>query len=308
MGRRWRTEQVLRFCADAGVDDPLDAVRQRAQTISRDLTGPPYKLDGNTVLASLGIQRIAYARDLAGDGRIIRADGGYLIEINSTRAPSRMAFTLAHEIGHTSFLPFDVRSRVTREDRSTEAYRRDDEEEFLCDVAAAELLMPKRPFLDQVCAVGPSVKGILSLGRSFETSLLSTARRFAEMGAWKCYIAFWRVDGDGLVRLEYGFRSGRLNIAVPKGSIASSRSIVVAALSMGRARGVSDIGLISRWGDVVGPVFVDAMKLQGQPTILSVAVLDQHPEQLCAIADRSEVPRGGRAPTQGAFHFPPQRR
>lgn len=305
MRREWRSQQVLRFCAEAGAQNPVAAVQMRAQAILKALPGPPYKLDRDTVLASLGIHRVAYARDLPGDGRIIREESGYLIEINSTRTPSRMTFTLAHEIGHTFFLPFDERHRVAREDISTEAYRRDNEEEFLCDLAAAELLMPTRPFLDRVCVLGPSPRAILSLARTFETSLLSTVRRFAEIGAWRCHLGFWRIDKVGVVRLEYGFRSGRINAMVPNDSIAPTDSVVVAAMSIGHARGLSDIGLRSRWGDVVGPVFVDAIKLQNQRTILSVAVLDRHAEQLCAMADKTESFGNISAASQGAFHFPP---
>src|SRR5437867_11139604 len=77
------------------------------------------------------------------DARLIpEVSGGHRIEFNPNQPRARVRFSLAHEIGHTLFPDCDsmIRNRVPWTSRS-DAWQL----ELLCNIAAAEILMPPGP-------------------------------------------------------------------------------------------------------------------------------------------------------------------
>lgn len=108
---------------------------------------------------------------------------GYVIRISTKFHPSRRPFTLAHEINHVFFLKASgERSRL---DRSVGEHHEVGAgsaitEEALCDLGAAELLLPfdrLRPWLSSpidMAAVG-------QVATDFGTSVESTARRLLSL-------------------------------------------------------------------------------------------------------------------------------
>jgi len=190
-----------------------------------------------------------------------------------------------------------------RADAETERFNRDDEEEFLCDVAAAEMLMPTKQFVRDACLYGPSSRTIMVMARIFGTSLTSTARRFAEAEAWRCHIGFWQIGRDRTARYQFGFGSNSIEYVVPRRAAALPDSVVAeAAVGGGTVRRRSDVGLISRRGQAVGEVFAEAMKLRGNDTVVCVAVFERHPEQLFAMFD-VESRRRTHGASQASFRF-----
>lgn len=285
--------------------DPVEAVRARAGELVRDLTGPPYDLESEEILKAVNIKQVRFAKALTADGRIFWEDGGYVVEISRRIVSVRRPFTVGHEIGHALFLPLDTKERAGRVDRSIGGFGSDDEEEYLCDVAAAEMLMPKGPFVKRVCNYGPSAMSLLMLAREFGTSLSSTARRFTEVNAWKCHVGFWNVGKDSSPTLQFGFWSGRLRLEIPQGFRGPINSPVAVACTERRGvRGWSDIGLVSNFSEHIGEVFVDAVCVGGGRLVLSVSILEKHPEQLCSMADMVAKRLRDTAHSQSAFRFP----
>jgi Zn-dependent peptidase ImmA (M78 family) len=284
--RTWTSENVLRFTAAAGELDPIEAVRKRAGAVIGLLPGPPYPLASETVQEALGVSSIRYARKLSADGRIFLQNGTYVIEISTRMDKSRRAFTLGHELGHALFLPFEPKERMSRQDTTTGTFARDNEEEYLCDVAAAELLMPKDMFSGRLAVYGPSVRSMLRLANDFGSSLLSTARRFVEVNVWKSHVGFWRVE-QGEARLDVGLGVPNLTWKIPRGYTAAVGSVVSrAAETKRRVTGWSDVGLISRRGERLGEIFAEAIPVAGGKTIISVAVFERYPEHLCGMLDK----------------------
>lgn len=268
------------------------------------IEGPPYRIDGANVLANRGIREVRQVRGLAADGRIFWDKDGYVVEVNPRLIPTRRRFTLAHEIGHSFFLPLDVRERAMRSDQATGRFNRRDEEEYLCDVAAAELLMPKDAFVSRVCAYGPSVGSVLALAREFETSLSATARRFAEVEAWKCHIGLWRIVKEGGPKFEFGFASGRLHWAIPREAASTAESMVgIAASERRQVSGWSDMGFVSPRGERLGDVFAEVVPLQGPGLLMSMTIFEKHPEMLVNMRENTGSSRALKARDQGAFVF-----
>jgi Zn-dependent peptidase ImmA (M78 family) len=302
--RRWQAEQVIRFAALMGVEDPIEAVKRRANELIQRIEGPPYRLDCDKICTAVNIKKIQYKEGIPGDGRILWKDDGYIIEINSRSDKARRAFTVAHEIAHTFFSSLEERGRPTLLDKATGQFVRDDEEEYLCDIAAAEMLMPTQAFLKRVCLYGPSARSILALTKDFETSLRSTVRRFAEVNAWKCHLGFWKVVENNNPIFEFGLGSGRLPLTIPRGFAAPLKSVITATVIHRRPiRGWSDIGLVSPLGEPFGDVFAEALYLPGPNIVISVSILDKYPQDLCRMIE--DTPHGSHrtALYQGSFRF-----
>jgi Zn-dependent peptidase ImmA (M78 family) len=284
--------------------DLVAKVRLRANKLIRGLDGPPFALDCQSVRDAAAITHIVQPHKLRVHGRVFWRDTGYVIEIKSTLPPSRRVFTLGHEIAHTFFMRPQEGAVSQRIDSSTEAFAEDNQEEYLCDLAAAEMLMPaaallnrrrictpdemsapENAFLRRVIEYKPSARSVILLAREFGTSLATTARRFAEMDVWSCHIGFWAANENGNPEFQSGY-SGRTKVGIPRGFVAPPRSVVgVVAVRRKRAEGWSESGLMSQMGDTHGKVYMEAVPISDN-RVLSVILLEPSPESLVAASDK----------------------
>jgi IrrE N-terminal-like domain len=85
-----------------------------------------------------------------------------------------------HEILHT-FFPVFREERRTRIDRTVGAFDPDQFEEYLC-VGAAELLLPRQPFLAAL-PPQPCLDDVIELAGVFEASLEATVIRVVSLAA-----------------------------------------------------------------------------------------------------------------------------
>lgn len=136
----WTHPSVVRLLEGNVTDDPLVWVAQRARetalvAMEQGWLGPPY--DSFQLADALGIEVVA-RQDLE-DARLVAVDGRPRIEFNPQRRPARIRFSIAHEIGHSLFDDYAQRTRY----RDMDQRRADDWQlEVLCNIAAAEFLMP----------------------------------------------------------------------------------------------------------------------------------------------------------------------
>ncbi len=274
--------------------ETCEKVRERAAELVRELEGPPFDLSCARIREAVGIHDIRFSPALAGDGRIVRKDGGYLVELNPAKPAARRRFTLAHEIAHTFFMSGD--GRAERVDIETGSYAQRSPEEYLCDLAAGEMLMPTNLIRPMVFSYGPSARSIVAVARRFECSFDATAHRFMETGLWRCHVGFWRVAPTGTIQLEHQLRSG-VDLGLSAGVRAGPGSIIARAVTASRCvEGWADIGLVSPWGEHAGKRYTQALYLKGARRILSVVVLEKYPDSLCRMVE---------AATQSAGHAPP---
>ena len=136
----WTHPSVVRTLESKGTDDPISWVEGAARDLSlsameKGWEGPPY--DSLRLAALLGVDVVAM-QDLD-DARLVSGGDRPRIEFNPSRRPARVRFSIAHEIGHLLFDDFAERTRY----RNATDRRPDDWQlEMLCNIAAAELLMP----------------------------------------------------------------------------------------------------------------------------------------------------------------------
>lgn len=158
------------------------------------------------VLASFrGVHEVRRV-DMVGAGRLIPDGGELIIEVNCDHSPGKQHFTVDHEVTHT-LLPTYARQPV--EDAETGAFATDWEEELLCDVGAATLLLDPRRLAPIAKEAGPSIRTLVELAALFNASLEATARQLARLNLWPCAFVVW----------EEGYRK---HDRVPKGQLAMS--------------------------------------------------------------------------------------
>lgn len=177
---------LLRLAEEEGtLGDPVAAVRQRTRAVaatamSQGWSGPPWDME---LLASLQDIRVENTGHL-GRGRDALWTSGRIL-VSSSAPPTRRRYSIAHEIVH-SFLAshdeavdFSVLSPAVRQLAEGEL-------EYLCQMGAADLLMPWESYSKRMGTGMPSLVPVLKLARDFEVSPEAAARRAVDLAAARC--------------------------------------------------------------------------------------------------------------------------
>src|SRR5581483_11907561 len=113
------------------------------------------------------------ARTELADARTVSPDGKELrIEFNPTRPRGRVRFSVAHVLVHTFFpdAADAIRYRSVAEPQHRAARREDDWQlELLCNIAAAELLMPLGTF-ESLADEPPDINHLMRLRKQYDVS------------------------------------------------------------------------------------------------------------------------------------------
>ena len=127
------------------------------------------------------------------DAELVPVDDGFIIRVNeSVPSAARRRFSIAHEIAHTFFLPHSPGSRngpISLNSPTESLEHR--LEERLCDLAAAEMLMPEAMFRERACKEPPSIGLIQRLANAFDVSLEAAALRYADAFPTAAQITCW---------------------------------------------------------------------------------------------------------------------
>lgn len=136
-GTFWSNESVLEF--SCGID-PVAAILELAQktvleAMEKGWSGPPFD---PFELAKIRDIAIIPKEDVA-EARLLTRSGRPVVEYNPLRPSTRIRYSVAHEIAHTLFGDFD---KTIRHRRRKSASKDEWQLEMLCNLAAAEFLMP----------------------------------------------------------------------------------------------------------------------------------------------------------------------
>lgn len=175
----WSEPLVLDLIAASGEADPRAAIEAYAEKllVAAEQRSLPIKVD---LIASVkGIRSREGRFDFA--GRIYAEDDGQLVmDLNATDSRERQRFTAAHELMHTAFPCFSEEGRY-RLDAEVETKPVNQEEEYLCDLGAAALLMPARLVGGEFSIAQGGLRAVERLARSAEVSLQAAGNRLAEL-------------------------------------------------------------------------------------------------------------------------------
>jgi Zn-dependent peptidase ImmA (M78 family) len=181
MGRSRPPDGLVRRFLDqhqwSGTPEEL-VVRLCAELLEE--TGVSVPVDVRMLASFRGISAIiAVDQDEAG---CIFCDGErLLVQLRGSDSPERQRFTICHEILHT-FFPGFREERRRRTDPTVGNFDGNQLEEYLCDLGAAELLLPRQSFLAALPAQ-PSFDDVIELAVVFKASLEATAIRMVSLAS-----------------------------------------------------------------------------------------------------------------------------
>lgn len=242
--KTWSEPLVLDLIAEHESGDPIAAVESYAQRLRESARQNELPIDVDLIASCKGIRRRAAAHDFA--GRIyVESDGQLVMDLNSSDSPERRRFTCAHEMIHTAFPNFTEEKRY-RLDATADAKPVNQEEEYLCDLGAAALLMPGA-LLDGFDIATEGLKAVTKLSARAEVSLEAAGNRLAGLSTEP--VAFMVFEhghkpadrpalrrGEEIpkqVRLRYARCSESLPVYLPRFKSAEADSPIAKAYSTG---------------------------------------------------------------------------
>jgi len=212
----WTNPSVIQF---AGQSDPIDLITEKARNevlraIQAGWQGPPF--DPFRLAEAMGIPTIP--REDVLDARILPAGSNRLqIEFNPNRPRGRTRFSVAHEIAHTLFP--DCAKYVRNRGQVAETREDDWQLELLCNIAAAEFIMPVGGEIDS--KTPGTIDNILKLQKQFDVSTEAISIRLAKITFEPCTIfaAARIIDDESLpsYRLDYSICSRSSTVELPRG-------------------------------------------------------------------------------------------
>jgi len=238
----WTNTSVLGF---AGNNDPVALMTEKAKgvvltAIQNGWQGPPFdpfKLAKLLSITTTPREDVMDARIVPGTSRIPH------IEFNPNRSPGRIKFSIAHEIAHTLFEDF---GEAVRNREKTSVTGGDDWQlELLCNIAAAEFLMPTGQEIDTQSPI--TIDAILRLQRTFDMSTEAIAIRMVKVTVDPCTVFAAARDEEsedgGVYRIDYNVPSRSSAISFPLGFRVDN-----ATLSQCTAIGFTAKGTEKRFG------------------------------------------------------------
>src|SRR5690606_3251892 len=152
--------------------------------------GPPFS---PVQLAALsGIEVLP--NDALLDACVIPEKKGYRIQYNPFQQPTRINFSIAHEIAHT--LLSDCGDSIRNREADPSENR---QLEQLCNAAAAEIQLPYAVFSHDANAAPPSIEGLIELAKRYKASLESVFIRYTEVIDRPCAILIGIFQDDSRI-------------------------------------------------------------------------------------------------------------
>jgi hypothetical protein len=170
------------------------AIRRRARALVSEVCstigwdGPPFNLND---LASYRGFKVRQALTGFTDLQDACVTPG-LIALNAKKPPRRRRYSVAHEIVHTLFPDYEDQLR-----QSGQLWRQEDDDnelERLCQIGAAELLMPAFEFAPMLESAGLTLTTVLKLHETFDASVEATVRHAVDLWHGRALAVFFRTQ------------------------------------------------------------------------------------------------------------------
>jgi Zn-dependent peptidase ImmA (M78 family) len=175
----WTEPLVRRLIDENDGAEPEQIIRDYADRLRRDACETKLPINVDLIRSCLGIRRREGDYDFA--GRIYAEESGQLVmNLRSTDSLERQRFTCAHELIHPAFPGFTLESRYRLDTQVGGNSVQRAEEEYLCDLGAAELLMPTELVRESYSAAD-GLDDVERLAADAEVSLEAAANRLVQL-------------------------------------------------------------------------------------------------------------------------------
>jgi hypothetical protein len=188
------------FCDRWGEKTVSSAARKALETLIPSSAGASIPVDMVSAAKYVGIEQILEMEAMTCEGLLSSSPSGtYVAMLRKGQSHVRKRFTLAHEVGHVVIYrsvgapPLSEENTQIQCQSHTVQHR---EEEALCDLLAAELLMPHGKFIAAMEEVGVSASTVASIARRFDVSIHAAARRVTQLLPYDVGIGLWGTSQD----------------------------------------------------------------------------------------------------------------
>lgn len=264
--RRWTHPSIAALTPAGG--DPVRQISERARAVVFDAieagwSGPPF--DPFALSRLRGIE-MRPSSEVA-DARLVPTAQGFRIEYNPNQPAARARYSVAHELAHT-LLP-DAASAIRNRGKDADEWQL----ELLCNVAAAELLMPLGSLAARIDEKDLTIKTVIDLRAIYHVSLEAVAIRLARMSASRlAAFAASRVEDSGGSRyvIDYALPSPGWVVPRLEGTVVPINSVV----GQVRAVGFTATSLApEHWGELDAALHVEAVGAPPYPDSLAPRVV-----------------------------------
>ncbi len=227
--KNWTSKSIKKFIALNGGGDPREIIQRKITSLLEKTTINSLPINPTRIINYVGIKKIIYTRK-AISGALIANPNGHIVYINANYSARKRNFVCAHEIGHTFFLVQN--SPVNKYDKTVGFHHIDNEEEYLCDFCAAEILMPEKYFYPKILGCKPNINLIKKLSLEFNTSIAATGIRLINTNIHKnIIIIYWksypRPGSEKKLRVLWSATPSKLRKYIPKFATPNTKSEVI---------------------------------------------------------------------------------
>lgn len=225
----WTNRSVLAFSAGA---DPVVTMESRARELAlramdEGWSGPPF--DPLALAKWRGMQ--LEARGDIPDARLVPSEQERLVlEYNPMRPRGRLRFSIAHEVAHSLFE--DCAEQVRHRGGHPDAGRDNWQLEVLCNIGAAELLMPSGSFTE-LAGERLSIQKVMDVRKTFDVSVEACLIRLIKLARTPCAAFCASVHPDGHYRVDYVIPALGWDCPIPVGLALPTNSVVAEATAIG---------------------------------------------------------------------------
>lgn len=226
----WTNPSVLSFAAG---ENPVIAMENRARQLvlkamDNGWGGPPF--DPLALAVLLGIR--TEARGDIPDARLRPVDDDQLLlEYNPMRPRGRLRFSIAHEVAHSLFS--DCHEEVRHRNGSTASRTDNWQLEVLCNIGAAELLMPLGSF-PQLANSVPTIQQVAEIRKTFDVSVEACLIRSIKLATSPsaAFCASFHPD-DSVYRVDYVIPAPGWSCPIRPGQSFSNDGVISEASAIG---------------------------------------------------------------------------
>lgn len=175
----WTHKSVRALVRAAGGGDPEEIIRSKSRALVAEAkaagwSGPPF--DPLALASYRGIMSRESPGLFSAEAQLTPMEGNQLLlEFNPSRSFGRRNFSISHEIAHTLF--DDCYTMVHQRKSNPTSFDPQHEVEHLCQVGAAEILMPYEDFVVDAARFPLSLGSVPQLARQYRASREAAARR-----------------------------------------------------------------------------------------------------------------------------------
>jgi len=209
---KWTHKSIIRLMEESGNPDPINEIKTRARNLvlrgfELGWQGPPYSPIELANILNIDI----LPNDSVIDARIVPLKKNILqIQYNPYQKPTRINFSIAHEIAHTLFS--DCEDEIRNREDEPKVNR---QLEQLCNTAAAEIQLPYAVFSNDANNAIPSINGLIELATKYKASLESVFIRYTEVIDKPCAILIGIFQSDSKIVIDYYNSSKHIDLQLP---------------------------------------------------------------------------------------------